>query len=123
MKVPGAVLCAACALAGCVSPEATRTRGGGPGGDPGNRPAAVRMHEGSQQFWRTPVIVPGEHMPLAPARQAQRLSEKRLRPKRGAGGKRRGAAPPTLRQAQGRPEHRRGPSESERGWGPASTDP
>jgi hypothetical protein len=62
------------ALTGCVSPEATRTRGGGPGGDPGNRPAAVRMHEGSQQYWKTPVVVPGEHAPLDTARQAERLS-------------------------------------------------
>jgi hypothetical protein len=65
---------ACAALAGCVSPEATRTRGGGPGADPGNRPAVVRMHEGSRQYWQTPVVVPGEHVPLEPARHAQRLS-------------------------------------------------
>jgi len=139
MKLRAAVLCAACALAGCVSPEATRTRGGGPGGDPGNRPPVVRMHEGSQQYWRTPVIVPGEHVPLDPARHAQRLSEKRLRPKRGAGLS--AAAPRRRRRARlrqgygGQPSRersakvrgkRRGaapPSESGRGWGPASTDP
>ena len=75
MRAPLATMLVVCAvLAGCVSPEATRTRGGGPGGDPGNRPADVRMHEGSQQYWKTPVVVPGEHPPLEPAGQAQHLS-------------------------------------------------
>jgi len=39
------LLFAACALAGCTSPETTRVRGQGPGGDVGNRPAVVKMHE------------------------------------------------------------------------------
>ena len=46
----GLVLAASIALAGCESPEATRTRGGGPGADGGNRPAIVKMHEGSRQY-------------------------------------------------------------------------
>lgn len=61
-------------LAGCESPEAARTRGGGPGADTGNRPATVRMHEGSRQYWETPVVIPGEPMPLESGRQAQQLS-------------------------------------------------
>ena len=60
--------------AGCDSPEATRTRGGGPGADIGNRPPAVKMHEGSQPFWRTPDRIGVEHPPLEPARQAQQIS-------------------------------------------------
>ena len=69
------MLLAACiTLAGCESPEATRTRGGGPGGDTGNRPADVNMHEGSRPYWETPVLIPGESPSLQPARQAQQLS-------------------------------------------------
>jgi hypothetical protein len=41
-------------LAACTSPEATRTRGGGPGADVGNRGGVVQMHEGSHPYWRTP---------------------------------------------------------------------
>ncbi len=40
---------------GCGSPEATRGRGGGPGGDVGNRGDAVQMHEGSRPFYGTPL--------------------------------------------------------------------
>lgn len=70
-----AVLTLACvAITGCASPEATRHRGGGPGADPGNRPARVVMHEGSRQYWKTPVYLPGEHMSLEPSEQARRLS-------------------------------------------------
>lgn len=57
----------------CTSPEASRQRGGGPGGDPGNRPADVKMHEGSRQYWKTPVRI-GEAMPVGPAEQARQLS-------------------------------------------------
>jgi hypothetical protein len=60
---------------GCVSPEATRTRGDGPGADVGNRRETVKLHEGSNPFWKTPDRIPGEqHPPLASARQAQELS-------------------------------------------------
>jgi uncharacterized protein YceK len=70
------LLMAVVTLGGCASPEATRTRGGGPGGDVGNRRGGVRMHEGSDQFWRTPVVNPAGHPPLEPARQAQQLSRR-----------------------------------------------
>ena len=69
------VFAAAVALAGCESPEATRTRGGGPGADPGNRPADVKMHEGSQQYWETPVLIPGEPGSLQPADHARQISQ------------------------------------------------
>lgn len=76
MKCRVTALMIACAAlsAGCESPEATRTRGGGPGGDPGNRPAVVKMHEGSRQYWQTPVLIPAEHPRLDPAHQARQLS-------------------------------------------------
>ena len=70
----GALVAAAVTVAGCTSPEATRTRGGGAGADVGNRPASVKMHEGSDQYWKTPVVVPGEPLPLDSARQARQLS-------------------------------------------------
>lgn len=59
--------------AGCTSPEATRVRGGGAGADIGNRPAQVKMHEGSRQYFETPVRI-GEAMPVHPAEQARQLS-------------------------------------------------
>jgi hypothetical protein len=72
-----ATLVVACAaFAGCASPEATRTRGGGPGADVGNRPTVVKMHEGSQPFWKTPERIVGEHAPLESARQADALSRR-----------------------------------------------
>ena len=71
------VLACAVFVAACESPEATRTRGGGPGADPGNRPAQVKMHEGSYQYWETPVLIPAEHPPLEPAQQARELSLER----------------------------------------------
>jgi hypothetical protein len=64
------------ALAGCVSPEPTRTRGGGPGADVGNRTTVVEMHEGSRPFEKTPRIIDVEHPPLETARQADQLSRK-----------------------------------------------
>ena len=69
-----ATLVACGALPACASPEATRSRGQGPGADLGNRPRVVRMHEGSDPFWKTPRRITGEHPPLEPARQADRLS-------------------------------------------------
>jgi hypothetical protein len=63
------------AVAGCASPETTRTRGGGPGADVGNKGQTVKLHEGSDPFWNTPDRIRGEqHPPLASARQAQQLS-------------------------------------------------
>lgn len=38
----------------CASPEAARTRGGGPGADQGNRDLMVEMHEGSNMYYDTP---------------------------------------------------------------------
>jgi hypothetical protein len=65
-------------LSGCApSPEATRTRGGGAGADVGNRGENVKLHLGSDPFWKTPDLIPGEQPPpLAPARQAQELSRR-----------------------------------------------
>jgi hypothetical protein len=40
-------------LGGCTSPEATRMRAGGPGGDVGNR-GDVELHGGSQPYYGTP---------------------------------------------------------------------
>ena len=68
------LLASAVAIAGCTSPEATRQRGGGPGGDVGNRPPQVLMHEGSRQYWETPVRISSEGPSLAPSEQARRLS-------------------------------------------------
>jgi hypothetical protein len=68
------LLIAFAALAACVSPETTRTRGGGPGADVGNRAKVVEMHEGSQPFWKTPQIISAKHPTLEPARQADELS-------------------------------------------------
>jgi hypothetical protein len=63
-------------LVGCASPETTRTRGGGLGADVGNRGKVVKMHEGSQPFWKTPKIIPAKHPPLDPANQADKLSRR-----------------------------------------------
>lgn len=43
-------------LAACASPEATRTRAGGPGADVGNRNPVVVIHDGADPYWRTPRI-------------------------------------------------------------------
>ena len=66
----------AASAAGCTSPESRRTRGGGPGADSGNRPAAVKMHEGSDPFAKTPTRIGKAHPPLAPARQAQQFGRR-----------------------------------------------
>lgn len=66
----------AVAAAGCTSPEANRTRGGGPGADVGNRSSIVRMHEGSRPFEQTPKIIGAEHPPLESARQASEFSRR-----------------------------------------------
>jgi len=63
-------------VAGCASPEATRTRGGGPGADVGNRTEFVRMHEGAKPFENTPKIIPAKHPPLDSANQADQLSRR-----------------------------------------------
>ncbi len=76
MNLTLAALIALTALTGCDSPEAQRTRGGGPGADVGNRGKVVEMHEGSQPFWKTPQIISAKHPPLEPARQADELSRR-----------------------------------------------
>jgi hypothetical protein len=76
------VACAA--VSSCGSPEATRQRGGGPGGDVNNRPAQVKMHEGSRQYWKTPVEIRFDAPPLAPSEQARHLSLPSTRPSQGA---------------------------------------
>jgi hypothetical protein len=43
-------------LIACDSPEARRTRGGGPGADTGNRRPIVEMHQGAQPYYKTPCI-------------------------------------------------------------------
>jgi hypothetical protein len=58
----------------CTSPEATRARGGGSGGDVGNRQKEVRMHSGSQPYLDTPTLIPAKHPELEPARQAAHLA-------------------------------------------------
>ena len=63
-------------IAGCASPEMTRTRGGGPGADIGNRDKFVQMHEGAKPFEKTPKIIPTKHPPLEPANQADQLSRR-----------------------------------------------
>ena len=63
-------------LAGCASPETTRSRGGGRGADLGNRGKIVQMHEGSKPFEKTPKIISAQHPPLAPASQADQLSRR-----------------------------------------------
>ncbi|HZM37199.1 MAG TPA: hypothetical protein VFC18_22265 [Burkholderiales bacterium] len=64
-------------LGGCTSPEAERVRGGGPGADVGNRGDPVVMHAGSQPYAKTPKLIPAEAAPIEPARQAQRLAERK----------------------------------------------
>ena len=63
-------------LAGCTSPEATRTRGGSPGADVGNRTEVVEMHGGSNPFYKTPSLIPVKHPSLASASQAAELSHR-----------------------------------------------
>lgn len=63
-------------IVGCASPETTRTRGGGPGADVGNRTKFVQMHEGSKQFEKTPKLIPAKHPPLDQGSQADELSRK-----------------------------------------------
>ena len=43
-------------LAGCASPEAARTRGGGPGADVKNWSQPVELHAGAEPYHDTPCI-------------------------------------------------------------------
>lgn len=61
--------------AGCTSPEATRARGGGPGGDVGNVGDVVRIHAGALPYHDTPrLIEPHGLDDLSAAQQADRLA-------------------------------------------------
>ncbi len=53
-------LVAAALAAGACSPEASRTRGGGPGADVGNRwqPSGVDLHGRQNPFYGTPPLAP-----------------------------------------------------------------
>jgi len=44
--------------AACASPEATRTRGGGAGADPGNHGTIVQLHAGANMYAKTPCRTP-----------------------------------------------------------------
>jgi hypothetical protein len=68
---------AALLVAACTSPEAERTRGGGPGADRGNRGDVVLMHEGSKPYHGTPKLQPAEAPSLDPAAHAHVLSIER----------------------------------------------
>jgi hypothetical protein len=61
-------------LAGCNSPEATRTRGAGPGSDVQNRRHEVDLHGGAEPYWRTPRIIqgPATERPLRVSRSRER---------------------------------------------------
>jgi len=51
-------LCAACVAACAASPEASRSRGGGPGADPGNHGAVLQIHAGAKMYYKTPCRTP-----------------------------------------------------------------
>ncbi len=63
-------------IVGCNSPEATRMRSGGSGGDIGNRGKVVQMHEGARPYWRTPERLAKNvgMRDLGPAQQSDRAS-------------------------------------------------
>jgi hypothetical protein len=76
MKLAIAIIVLLLYVEGCTSPEATRTRGGGPGADPGNRGSVARMHEGARPFENTPKLIPAKGPPLESANQADQLSRR-----------------------------------------------
>lgn len=54
MRTLATMMVVLAALGACTSPEATRQRAGGAGGDVGNRRDTVELHGGSKPYWRTP---------------------------------------------------------------------
>lgn len=74
MKPLPAIIIMALVLSGCTSPEVSRTRGGGPGADLGNRGSIVRMHEGAKPYENTPRMIPAKPPPLDSANHADQLS-------------------------------------------------
>jgi hypothetical protein len=65
----GASVLLAAALAGCTSPEAHRTRAGGPGADVGNRGPVVVLHEGAEPYYETFCVTKVECNGPMPVRQ------------------------------------------------------
>ena len=61
-------------LVGCTSPEATRVRAQGRGADVGNVGPVVKMHDGSDPYWRTRRMSGIVGPSLDPSRQAAQLS-------------------------------------------------
>ena len=55
----GLALIVGASLAACASPEATRTRQGGPGGDIGNRGARVEIHGRTDPSYDVPSVGQG----------------------------------------------------------------
>lgn len=43
-------------LTACASPEAVRTRGGGPGADVGNRREPAEFHAGAKPYYKSPCV-------------------------------------------------------------------
>ena len=59
MRRPGPLGCLIALLvthAACASPEADRSRGGGPGADVGNVGATVEIHAGAEPYYKTPCV-------------------------------------------------------------------
>lgn len=65
------LLSIAALLAACDNPEAERVRGGGPGGDVGNRAKVVQLHAGSRPYYYVERQVPGGMQALEPAQHAR----------------------------------------------------
>lgn len=72
-----AALLAAGLVVGCVSPEATRQAGSGPGADPGNRGPSVELHGRSDPFYRTPLAGQGVRAARGERQQAGRSEAQR----------------------------------------------
>ena len=70
------LLIAFTALSACASPEARRTRSGGPGADVGNRAKVVEMHGGSLPYWKTLLIITTKHGPIETADRAYELNRR-----------------------------------------------
>ena len=62
-------------LGACTSPEASRTRGGGAGGDVGNRDAVVEIHAGARLYYHTPCRLPFDCSPVYQAPLAKSHNE------------------------------------------------
>ena len=60
LRATTVLVAAALLTSACASPEAWRTRGGGPGADIGNRGTTVALHAGADPYYRTPCVTPVE---------------------------------------------------------------